>query len=251
MAIVGRLIDANTRLSMRLDRRIDPESGDLHRKFVSSVEQAIATLPPDGTAVDLGGGRHCAYVEGIPTDRPIRLIAVDISAEELAANTDVTETRVANIAEELPFDDAEVDLVVSRMLLEHVDGVPDAVSHMARVLKPGGKAVHFFPCRYSLFATAARYLPFGPLLKVLHFMIPTSTDEVRFDVFYDHCYPSAVENMFRSAGFRNVAVETTMGSKDYFFPVFPLYVLVAAYERIVKKMGIRSLMGYVMVTAER
>jgi ubiquinone/menaquinone biosynthesis C-methylase UbiE len=251
MGRIRRIIDANTRLSMRLDRRIDPQSGDLHRKFVSSVEQAIAALPSEGTAVDLGGGRHCAYVNGIPKDRPIRLVAVDISEEELAANTDVTETRVANIAEELPFGNAEVDLVVSRMLLEHVDGVPDAISHMARVLKPGGKAVHFFPCRYSLFATAARYLPFGPLLKILHFMIPSLAGEVRFDVFYDHCYPSAAERLFLAAGFRNVAVETTMGSKDYFLPVFPLYVLVAAYETVARKLGARSLMGYVMVTAER
>jgi SAM-dependent methyltransferase len=150
------------------------------------------SLPPSAVVVDIGGGRQCAYSHAVPQDSAIRLVAVDISPEEVAASQDVTDRRVADVAEGLPFGDAEADLIVSRYCLEHVDGVPRAAQHMLRVLKPGGKAIHFMPCRYSTVGVAARVLPFGPLLKLLHFVDPDTVGKVEFDVHYDHCYPKAM-----------------------------------------------------------
>ena len=83
------------------------------------------------------------------------------AAPELAANGDVAETPAADVAAALPLPDASADLILSRALLEHVHGVPAAIGHMARVLQPGGVALHLVPCRYSLFGMAARLLPFG------------------------------------------------------------------------------------------
>ena len=89
---------------------------------------------PGATVLDLGAGRRSAYAGYIEPGSGVRLVAVDISPEELAANTDVSETRVADVSKDLPFDDGSVDLVLSRALLEHVDGVPQAVRNMRRVL---------------------------------------------------------------------------------------------------------------------
>lgn len=107
------------------------------------------------------------------------------------------------------------------------------------------------PCGYSTFGVAARVLPFGPLLRLLHFVSPDTVGKVEFEVHYDHCYPRAIEGVMPDAGFRNVTVDASHISADYFFPLFALYLLVWAYESLVRRLDARSLMAYMMVTAER
>jgi ubiquinone/menaquinone biosynthesis C-methylase UbiE len=176
---------------------------------------------------------------------------VDVSAEELFLNDDADVKLVANVAEGLPFADGEVDLLVSRVVLEHVDGVPDAIAHMARVLKPGARTIHFVPGRWSTFALAARLLPFEPLLRLLHFAIPGSAGVVEFDVHYDQTDPVALERLFRAAGFREVNVSWTAAQADYFKAFLPAYVLVALYQTLVRVLGISRLAAYVVVDARR
>jgi SAM-dependent methyltransferase len=201
--------------------------------------------------IDLGGGRRCVYSWALNGGPELRLVAVDASAEELALNPDVSETRVADVSEALPFPDGSVDLVLSRALLEHVDGVPQAVQNIARVLKPGGRTLHLVPCRYSLFGIAARLLPFGPLLRLLHAVMPHTRGQVEFSVSYDHCYSSAMRKSFEHAGFRKVEIEVCWAQPGYFEAFFPLFVLTSLYEHVVRRLGLRGLAAYMIVWAER
>jgi SAM-dependent methyltransferase len=144
-----------------------------------------------------------------------------------------------------------VDLLLSRALLEHVDGVPAAARHMARVLRPEGVALHLVPGRNSLFGLAARLLPFGPLLRLLHLVRPETRGQVEFDVHYDHCHPAALERVFREAGFREVDIQLCWAQPGYFEEVYPLFVLHAAYEWVVRHLGVRRLAAYMVVRARR
>jgi len=45
----------------------------------------------------------------------------------------------------LPFPDAMFDVVVSNYVVEHVENLSIAATEIARVLKPGGASLHFFP----------------------------------------------------------------------------------------------------------
>lgn len=244
------VIDANVRLSRATERRLRlPADGVIWRRFEAEAERLVCALPDGAVVLDLGGGRSCLYAHAVNPPGRLRLIAVDISPEELALNTDVTETCVADVATGLPMPDASVDLVLSRALLEHVDGVPEAVKHMARVLKPGGAALHFVPCRYSLFGIAARLLPFGPLVKVTRKLSPWS--HVGFRIHYDHCYPQALEREFQAAGFSNVELAISWACGGYFRGIYPLYILHALYEQTVRRLGIRRLAAYVIVRAVR
>jgi SAM-dependent methyltransferase len=240
------------RYSTMLERRLRVESDKpLWGRFHEMVLASLRTLPDNATFVDLGGGRRCVYAGGVPRDRGVRLVSVDISADELALNSAADETVVADVSKGLPFGDGEVDLLVSRALLEHVDGVPAAINHVARVMKPGGRTIHFMPARNALFAFAARLLPFGPLLALLHFAMPSTAGQVEFEVFYDQTEPQAIRRLFESAGFRSVTVEWTAAQADYFKPVTPLYLLVALYQRLVRAVGLSRLAGYLIVSAER
>jgi len=86
-------VDANVALSQRTERRFHLASDKpLWQRFQREAAERIRALPDGATVLDLGGGRRCVYAQAVPADRDIRLVAVDISAEELAANEDVTET---------------------------------------------------------------------------------------------------------------------------------------------------------------
>jgi ubiquinone/menaquinone biosynthesis C-methylase UbiE len=49
----------------------------------------------------------------------------------------------------VPFDDNTFDLILSDQVFEHVQDYPQALSEMARVLKPDGMCLHIFPSRYT------------------------------------------------------------------------------------------------------
>ncbi len=207
---------------------------------------------PDGAVVlDLGGGRRFVYRGSVAPPGRLRVIAVDISPAELALNSDVAETLAADVATGLPLPDESADLILSRALLEHVDGVPAVIGHMARVLKPGGVTLHMVPCRYSLFGMAARLLPFEPLLRLTHAVMPHTRGHVEFPVVYDHCWPQALEREFRCAGFREVQCEVTWACHGYFEAVFPLFLLHAAWEQAARRLRARRLAAYTVVRAVR
>ena len=245
-------VAANTRLSRRLARRLRLEDD---KPFWQRFERLAATelrrLAPGSAVLDLGGGRRCVYAGALEDGPDLRLIAVDISADELAMNRDVAETCVADVAQELPFPDESVDLVLSRALLEHIDGVPNAVRNIARVLRPGARTLHLVPCRYSLFGTAARVLPFGPLLRLVHGFMPHTRGQVEFPVVYDHGHPAAMKRVFKHAGFRQVRVEVCWAQPGYFEWFTPLFMLTSLYEYVMRLLRVRRLAAYMIVIAER
>jgi len=64
---------------------------------------------------------------------------------------------VTAAAERLPFSDGAFDVVFSNEVLEHVSDDRAACREIARVLKPGGRAVIFVPNRWYLFETHGIY----------------------------------------------------------------------------------------------
>jgi SAM-dependent methyltransferase len=77
---------------------------------------------------------------------------------ERAAEAASRSARILNAAgENLPFPDSSFDLILSHEVLEHVLDDRQAMSEMARVLKPGGRAVIFVPNRGYPFETHGIY----------------------------------------------------------------------------------------------
>jgi SAM-dependent methyltransferase len=77
---------------------------------------------------------------------------------ERAAEAAARSPRILNAAgENLPFPDSSFDLILSHEVLEHVVDDHQAAAEMARVLKPGGRAVVFVPNRGYPFETHGVY----------------------------------------------------------------------------------------------
>jgi SAM-dependent methyltransferase len=240
------------RISLAAQNRLHlPTDKTLWGKFSQEADALLRALPDGAQVLDLGGGRRFIYGKSVNPKGRLHVIAVDISSEELALNSDVNETLVADVSKVIPLPDASVDLVLSRALLEHVNGVPTAIENMARVLKANGVALHMVPCRYSLFGLAARLLPFRPLLRLTHLIIPQTRGQVEFPVVYDHCWPQALEREFRRNGFSEVHCEITWACPGYFEAVFPMFVAHALWEGTMRSLHIRRLAAYTVVYAVR
>lgn len=251
-AMLRGVVDMNVRLSRATQQCLRlPTDKTLWRQFESDAISAIRSLPDGATVLDLGGGRRCVYAHAVVPRGRLKLIAVDVSPEELALNQDVDDTCVSDIAAEIPLPDESADLILSRALLEHVNDVPAAIANMARVLRPGGVALHMIPCRYSLFGMAARLLPFGPLLALTHSIMPWTKGHVEFPVRYDHCWPAALEREFTRAGFSRVTTWVTWAQPGYFEAVYPLFLLYAVYEHVVRIAGLRRAAAYTVLRAVR
>ncbi len=84
---------------------------------------------------------------------------IDIEAEHLAIAARNVPTAALSLAvcEQLPYPDGVFDLVLSHEVLEHVQDDRLAAAEMARVLKPGGRAVIFAPNRLYPFETHGYY----------------------------------------------------------------------------------------------
>lgn len=248
MSLLRCFLRANTRLSAHFDRRGDAA---LYGRYDDDVAVAVSSMPDGGVVADIGGGRTCSFAERLPPDKGVRIVAVDVSADELDANTTAHETRVADVSRHIPFRDGEIDLLVSRTVLEHVPDLESAAREMARVLRPGGQTLHLLPCRYALFALIARVVPFDLAKRVLHTIVPGSEGVVEFDVYYDHGHPRELERVFSAAGFRDVEVECIWDQTGYFHAFFPAFLLVLLYQRTAARLRLRVLASYAIVRATR
>jgi len=64
----------------------------------------------------------------------------------------------------IPFDDNFFDFVFSWEVMEHVQNHAQALCEIRRVLKPGGKSLHYFPARYRILEPHIG-VPFAALIQ--------------------------------------------------------------------------------------
>jgi SAM-dependent methyltransferase len=248
--IAATFFSINREMSERLQHRFRfADDKWIWGLFEARVHGLISQLRPDGVFVDLGGGRRCVYRGALVQRRDVLAVGVDISTHELAANGDLSAKVAADATAGLGIAPGRVDLLVSRALLEHVADVRAAARAINAVIRPGGVTVHLLPCRYSLFALLARLLPKRFAFAVQHLATPSSIGHVEFDVHYDSGTPSGLERAFRECGFRHVRVTPCWSQSDYFRPVLPLYLLVVAYDAVLRHLRVRPLATYAVVEA--
>jgi hypothetical protein len=119
------------------------------------------------------------------------------------------------------------------------------------VLRVGGRSIHLLPCRYALFAIAARLVPFSLAKCAVHRLLPESRGIVEFDVVYNKGHPAALERTFLGAGFSGVQVECTWDQSAYFHPFFPAFLVVLVYQRVMEALRLRRVASYVVIRAVR
>ncbi len=122
-------------------------AGVMDRPMLARVRASGARNALD---VGCGEGRFCRMLqqEGLTTIGIDPTVPLLDAARARDPQGDYREAR----AEDLPFDDARFDLVISYFTLIDIDDMHAAIAEMARVLKPGG---HLLIANLNNFNTAA------------------------------------------------------------------------------------------------
>lgn len=167
--------------------------------------ERLATFEAGTRVLEVGCGQ--GHLTKALADRGVDIIGVDANphAPDVADHPRVRHMR----AEALEFDDRSFDLVVSVHAIEHIPELAQALSEMARVLEPGGHAVHIYPAEpiQGLYAI--------PTSIILH-GTPFKAREV-------HCHklwPAKLRRLSDEVGLRQVHSEFTLFKSPQFAGVF-------------------------------
>ncbi|MEE1822828.1 methyltransferase domain-containing protein [Streptomyces sp. BE20] len=155
-----------------------------------------------GTAAELAPGTR---VTGIDVSRTMVAEAGRRAAE---AGADVS--FVCGSALDLPFADGEFDRCRAQTLLQHVPDAPRAIAEIARVLRPGGRAVAF---EFDLGSTVLDHPDRATTRTVLDYVA---------DAALQGWIGRQLPRFYREAGFTDIAVEPHLVFNDYAFFLFTM-----------------------------
>jgi SAM-dependent methyltransferase len=247
--VLRSFVRANRRICAVIERRLPQRRLDISLLFERTVGKKMRNLPAGSIIVDAGGGRLCPYAEYKPAG--LRIVAVDVTDEDLRRNIEADEWRVADIASHLPFADGEVAIVTSKHVLEHLPDTDRFIDAAHRVLKPGGWFIHLFPGRNAPFAVASRLLPDRLKQRLVHGLHPETAGTHRFPTWYDRCYSSAFRRLIEEHGF-TVEQEVVSYYQSHYFGFFvPLYLVSVVWELVLMALHARDSAATLLFIARR
>jgi 2-polyprenyl-3-methyl-5-hydroxy-6-metoxy-1,4-benzoquinol methylase len=132
-----------------------------------------------------------------------RYLVIDISARELDRAPAHVETLVDDISDSSFRPPQQFDLVLTRWVLEHVQAPAQFHTGVARLLRPGGCAVHFFPTLYAVPFVLNRVLPECVSSSILKVTGWTEREQGKFRAYYRWCRGPSRRQLrrFRRLGF--------------------------------------------------
>lgn len=249
--------------------------GSLHRAFAAlapgwhsswawdhyeSTILALARQYGLRSVCEIGGGRDPLFTAAEAAERGIDLIVNDIDAGELALTPPGLKTARFDIAGDLSEPDVArggYDMMVSRMVFEHIDGVERAWRNIHALLAPGGVALAFFPTLWAPVFALNHILPEKASRAILHALFPGRRDgggDPKFPALYDGCRgnPRLLTPMLNRAGFRDIHVQRFWGH-GYFERLPGLRQADHAFNALAAKIGwsLVTTYAYVVVRKER
>ena len=231
-----RFRDANVALSHRLMPPILWQT----RGFAIYDWVARALLADETARVilDVGGGRTWHFDRLL--DRPgLRIIGIDVSDEELRLNTVIDEAIVADVSKTIPLPDASVDLILCRVVIEHLPDVETFLANAARVLKPGGRAAFAFANKWAPPMILNRMLSHTAANAILERLLPNAKGYGGFRAYYDRCTYRQFEEFARRVGLINRYGYCSYYSSAYFQFFLPLHLLSIALDMVRTLLSVR------------
>lgn len=120
---------------------------------------AAAAVPGAVRVCEVGAGANPALPSDLVQERRLDYVLLDSSAEELAKAPDGYETVQDDITAPTSSDLGHFDLIFTRMVAEHVTNARAFHARTYDLLRPGGRALHFFPTLYAPAFLVNKILP--------------------------------------------------------------------------------------------
>lgn len=246
-------LDVNKKCSSAIAKIFPNTKFDIDALDAYYKDQIFTSLADDSTVVDIGGGRRWQFQNQRHKFKNLKVIAVDISAEELSYNHDADEKIVFAMGTDarLPIDDNSVDVVTSQMVLEHIENNDNTVREVSRILKPGGKFISLMPNKFALFSIINQILPHKFARKVLYAILndPSVKEIQGFKAYYNQTYYPALRKLLERYGFTDIKFTLSYNQSDYFGFFVPFALLSLMWDCLMYLFGIKPFCAYISFTA--
>lgn len=213
----------NTSRSASLTRFMSAQQPHWHSQWAwDHYEKTVVALSRDfglRRVCEIGGGRDPSFSAAEAHAHGFDLIVNDIDPGELALTPQGLETVCFDITGDLSRAEAQrgsFDLMISRMVFEHLHDVRKAWENIHALLAPGGVALAFFPTLWAPVFALNHVLPEKASRAIVHALFPARRhggDDPKFPAIYDWCRgnPAILTPMLNEAGFRDVHVQPFWG----------------------------------------
>jgi SAM-dependent methyltransferase len=219
----------------------------VHPYQTFEIEVADALAPSGGTLLDVGCGREAPVLKKF-RGRARELVGVEM-VEYRGTGEDVR--LLKGSMESLPLPDQSVDVVMARSVMEHVQRPYEAVSEVARVLRPGGAFVFLTGNLWDYAALAANIVP-----NRFHPWIVSRTEgraeEDTFPTAYQINTRRKIHQVAAHSRLRVRRFSYLSQYPNYLLFSAPLFLVGMAYEKMVTTIpGLGFLQGWILCTLEK
>jgi len=233
-----------TELAERLRERY---FGDDEHPYRTMEREVDARLSPDGTLLDAGCG-YTAPVLVKYRGKAKRLVGVDLV--DFDASIPGVELYKGDLAH-IPLEDASVDVVMCRSVMEHIDDPASVYREMHRVLKPGGTFVFLTGNLWDYAALIALAVPnrFHPGIVA---RVEGREERDVFPVRYRTNTRRAVDKWARGSGLVVTSFRYLGQYPTYFMFNGAAFLLATGYEKLLRRFeALRFLRGWILVTLQK
>jgi 2-polyprenyl-3-methyl-5-hydroxy-6-metoxy-1,4-benzoquinol methylase len=204
-------------------------------------------LLPGIEILEIGGGRH----PSLSNRAEVIYSIVDPDQKELEKAPDDV-LKLHGKLEDINLE-RQYDLILTKMVLEHIEDPEAFHSIIFRILKPTGRVIHFFACRHSLPALFNRILPESAgdfILKLIGNR--DLNDSPKYPAYYlkTKGYSNKQVNFFTGLKFNVLKYHSFVGHK-YFSKIPGLRFLEKLYTRLLFQLDLRGLSTVALVVLDK
>lgn len=232
-----------TALAQRLKDRFFQQEHP-YQIFESEVNNR---LEPVSTLLDAGCGRTAPVLEKY-LGRAGRLIGVDLV--EFSPRVEGLELHCSDLSR-IPVEDACVDVVMARSVMEHVTEPRKVYAEIYRILRPGGHFVFLTANLWDYASLIARIVPnrFHPWVVS---KVEGREPEDVFPTAYQTNTRGAVNRLAKQAGLEIVSFNYLGQYPSYFMFNGFLFLLGTAYEKTIASVPVLNrLQGWILATLRK
>ena len=167
---------------------------------------------------DVGGGANPVLSLQFVNDNQLDCTVLDISSTELEKAPKGYKKLVQDIEAEGSGPTDQFDLVVTKMMAEHLKNGRLFHKNIFSMLRPGGVAIHYFPTLYALPFLVNRLIPERLSSYMLDVFLPRDRYQLgKFPAYYSWCYgpTSPMLKMLTEIGYEIMQYRGFFGNTYY------------------------------------
>ena len=212
--------------------------------YYEAINQA---LEKNMTILEIGGGAH----PSIQNREGLNYHIVDPDVVELEKAPSNITKMIGSVQELMT--KQTYDLIISKMVLEHVESPDDFHRSVLGLLAPNGKAIHFFACKNSLPAIVNRFLSEKMGNRILRLLSNRPLDESpKYEAYYKRTKGHTMDQIryFKMIGYNIEGYYSYVGHK-YFKRVPLLNLVEKGYTGLLNKLNLKSLATVSLVVLKK